>query len=428
MRLVARLSPRTWIAPASSKQAIWALAGFALVVMWALWWASSLRHNKLLKGHRFWLPAYQTLGIDFANNYHAARHWLAGGNPYDEPFGDPLDRKMSYPPLAFRSFAWCGAFSERDAYRIWWGVLALIATAGALAAWRSRTELGCWNMPWPWALAAVLWSTPVLYALERGNYDLLVVPFLLLAAWALRGQSLARDAGAGACLAVAVLIKLYPAIVVLGLAPLGRWRALACCAAVAAPLGLIGFRDLPVWRQNAKELLEHEPPALDSRVHSLSTGWQPFWSDTRLARLGQLPGRAVAFALVLPLILWVSYRLWQLPASPAMTLPYFLWLAAAATYVPEVAHDYNLIFLPLAALAVWDRRDPVWLHLIMAFLLIWWQPFAIVIDMKVLFLAKYLALGAVGVSIVNRAVEQAACRATITRPANDMPPLLPAAA
>jgi hypothetical protein len=86
-----------------------------------------------------------------------------------------------------------------------------------------------------------------------------------------------------------------------------------------------------------------------------------------------------------------------------LVFPYLTWLVAAATYLPVVSHDYNLIFLPVAALALWDRRDPVWVHFLMALLLLWWQPFHLPVSGKLLFLFKMGGLLAVAVSLVRRA-------------------------
>jgi hypothetical protein len=83
-----------------------------------------------------------------------------------------------------------------------------------------------------------------------------------------------------------------------------------------------------------------------------------------------------------------------------------LWIVALATFVPQVSNDYNLCFLPLAVLAVWDRRDPLLVHVAVALLLLWWQPLSMSIDPKLLLLCKLLGLGAATVCLVERAREQ----------------------
>ena len=89
-----------------------------------------------------------------------------------------------------------------------------------------------------------------------------------------------------------------------------------------------------------------------------------------------------------------------------MALPYLLWLAAAATFGLPVSYDYNLIFLPLAAFAVWDRRDGVGGAILLLATAAWAQPFIFAefpARIDVLFFLKLISLIAVGMCIVRRA-------------------------
>ena len=95
-------------------------------------------------------------------------------------------------------------------------------------------------------------------------------------------------------------------------------------------------------------------------------------------------------------------------ARAAVALPYLLWLCAAATFGLPVSYDYNLIYLPLAAFAVWDRRDGVAGAALILSAFAWAQPFIFLefpgrID--VLFFAKMASLVLVGVCIVRRVTE-----------------------
>ena len=63
---------------------------------------------------------------------------------------------------------------------------------------------------------------------------------------------------------------------------------------------------------------------------------------------------------------------------------------SADTFLPPVSNDYNLFFLPVAALAVWDRRDPVVVHMLMGLLALWWQPLGLPLDGKLLLVIKVL--------------------------------------
>ena len=91
-----------------------------------------------------------------------------------------------------------------------------------------------------------------------------------------------------------------------------------------------------------------------------------------------------------------------------------LWVVALATFVPMVSNDYNFCFLPLTVVAVWDRRDPLLVHVALVLLLLWWQPIAISLGDRTLFWFKLLGLCAAAVSLVERtcelSVKQERCR------------------
>ncbi len=403
--------PRSWSKAALARLSVLAIVGLALLALWGLWWKSSLRHNRLVHGQHTQVPAFSFLHLDFLHNYHASRHWLAGGDPYVEPFGDPLDRKLCYPPMVLPAFAWCGWLSPRAAVAVWLAGLTALAGLGGVLAWRCRRELGLYSLPLPFVLAAVLWSMPVLFALERGNFDLLVLLFVAPAVWGLRGRTLLHDTVAGGCLAAAAVLKLYPAFLVLALVPLRRLRALGFCVAAGLLLGLPGWGYLPEFRANLQAFITQAEQGgmagvVHGKAHTLSTFWKPLWSGTPLARLTAVPGKLGAVLLLAPLVVWVSYRVYRRPDG-RLVWPYLVWLAAAATFLPQVSYDYNLVFLPLAALAVWDRRDPVWVHVLFAFCLLWWQPLALPIGPRLLLIFKYLGLVAAAASLARRAVELA---------------------
>jgi hypothetical protein len=56
-------------------------------------------------------------------------------------------------------------------------------------------------------------------------------------------------------------------------------------------------------------------------------------------------------------------------------LPILLWVMALATFWMPQSYDYNLIYLPLLMVAVWDKREPVWVQLLLLLSLSWWIPF-----------------------------------------------------
>ena len=383
--------------------------GLAVLAVWAGWWAASLREGRLLGGERTWVPALPFLAGDFAVHFdHIGRVVAAGGDPYR--LGDPVCCQDLYPPLATRLFAWTAMLSPAAAQGAWLVALAVLAAGGAWAAWRVRAECGLGDVPLPLALAAVLGSTPAVMALERGQFDLLVLPGLLGAAWLLRRESRAAEGLAGVLLAAAAWLKYYPGLLALGLLALRRWRALAGFVAAAAAIGLADLhgvrRSLENCRQAAATL-----DALRTGVfaweHSLTATWRTLWPGTRWAWLARMPGPVAAVALLAPPLLWVSLRVARSPRPGRLIAPYFLWLVAAATFFPAISNDYNLVFLPLGALAVWDRRDPVLVHALLLPLLPWWQPWRLPIPATVLLAAKLSGLLGVGLSLAIRATEPA---------------------
>jgi hypothetical protein len=259
--------------------------------------------------------------------------------------------------------------------------------------------------------------------MERGNYDLLVLPPLLAAAWALQARTVSRDAVAGGCLALATCFKIYPALLVFALLPLRRYRAFAFAGLAGMALASFQAHNLPVFVANLRELAFFNNPvfwggnALPVN-HSLTCNWQPVWQGTKLAFFAKVPGPVAAAAVLGPLLLWVAYRVYRCPEPRRVVLPFLLWTAGLATFVPKVANDYNLFFVPLAALAVWDRRDPVLVHIGLAFLLLWAQPIGFWMNTSVLFALKLAVVFTVAVSLVNRVREVgAAALPTAPQPA-----------
>lgn len=384
------------------------MIGLAMLALWAVVWRTSTRRDHLVGGQRSWVPAYHYLGIDFLNNYLASRHWLSGGNPYTESIGDPregtpLGGQFIYPPTLLPVFAWCQLVSFKVATRIWIVALALMAGIGAMVAWRCRKQLGLTDVPWPFALAAILCSTPVIFAMERGNCDLLVLLPIAGAAWALQRRSVGADFLAGGCLALAAWIKLYPAVLVLCLPALRRPRALVAFAvinlAILVPsLPYVG----PLLANQRIVTTTQKPTIFYPSVHTLSAYWDITWPGTPLAWLGRFPGTAIAATFILTLALWMTWQLRRCPDGERLAYPYLLWLAALATFLPPISNDYNFFYLPLAALALWDRRDPVLVHVLMAFLLLWWQPAMLSIGPKLLFAFKMAGFLGVTMSFVQR--------------------------
>ncbi len=301
--------------------------------------------------------------------------------------------------------------------------LTSITGVGVWAASRARRELNLEPMPYVLLLAAVLLSTPLMYALERGNYDLLVLPPLLIAAWCLRERTWLRDGLAGLCLAYATGIKIYPGLVVLSLLPLRRPRALVFCGLAGLALLLFHPGDYAAFRANAAALVAENDPRitrfLSWSMHSLTATWPLLVEPLGFNSLVRMRGTLAALFILGPIIGLVSWQIYRCAEPRRLILPYFLWMTAAATFLPPIANDYSLVFLPLAVVALWDRRDPLLVHLTMGLLLLWWQPWQLDIGPRVLMAGKVAGLWAMGISLMNRTCEQNQRKLFDRRLAND---------
>src|SRR5690242_19534481 len=161
-----------------------AWVGYMLLVVWCVWWIANLTQGRML-----W----------------AERTWMDGGDPYADQ-----QRRFSYPPIVTRLFMWVKLTDPQTSLRIWICLASLCAALGAVAVTRFRRTLGLEEIPISLALAAILFSTPVLFALERSNYDLLIVPCVVGAVALMRKEDATADAAAGMLLAIAIWAKLYP--------------------------------------------------------------------------------------------------------------------------------------------------------------------------------------------------------------------------
>lgn len=402
--------PHAGTAGTSRARTLLSLLGLVALVLWCVWWTNSVRADRLTSGRSTWVPVLPFLAGDFVHNIDApARLWVAGGNPYQNT---PMTVWYPYPPIVVRLFAWVSLLTPWTALVVWLGALTAMAVAGARACWKTRRELGLAEVPLPIVVAAVLFSTPILFALERGNYDLLVLLAVLGALRLMRDRSAAAEVGAGLVLAVAGWSKLYPGLLVLGLLALRRRRVLAGFVLAGAVIGLADVDGLRRFFENNRGMVAFYSSLQGGQAHpvqhSLSGCWRHLWAATPLYPLAEIPGRVATLGLLGPLLLWISVRVARCPDRGRLAYPYLLWILAVATFVPPLANDYNLFFLPMAALAVWDRRDPVYVHVLMAFLLLWWQPLALPIDGRVLMAFKLSGLLAVGLCLCGRAGE--ACR------------------
>ena len=383
------------------------VVSIGLLGFWIAWWARSAGVDRLTHADHLWVPELPKLAADYVVHIDwAARHWAVGGDPYSRANREHM---FPYSPMVPRVFGWASAFEPEAAARVWLGVLAALIWAGAWMSWRSRAELGLRPIPLPALIVAAVFSTPVLFAMERGQCDVLALPAIAAGVIAMRRRTSAGDLLAGLAFLFAAYLKYYPGLVIVALVAQKRWRSVGSFVAAGGVLVLLDRRWIIASMSNARLVYEYFDTANKSAIHpaehSLSACWGPFWRGMGADGLAEVPGLVAASAIIVPMVAWVSWRVARGGRSGASTWPLMLWIVSAASFVPPLANDYSLIFLPLAALATWDRRDPAIVHVLMGYLLIWWQPFAFAIDGGIVLLFKVLGLAAVGASLAARARE-----------------------
>jgi hypothetical protein len=374
-------------------------ACWMLVVVWSVWWALNLVEGRMLFAERSWirLPAF---GVDFLGHVDKpTRVWLAHGDPYEDQ-----TRRFSYPPIVTRLFTWVKATDPQTSLRIWIGLAAICAVIGAIASVRAREALGLEPLPLSAGIAAVLFSTPVLFALERANYDLLIVPCIVVAAYLLRTRDATTDAAAAFFLAIAAWAKVYPGLLIFALLAVSRYRAAVWMGVWGL---LIGASDIPeLMRFIANTRADVEATQALARVvrdihpwnHPLGIVWRDLWAGTPLA---YVPGHIGSAVTVGTLFLWVSFYIRRSKAEEVL-LPYLYWTVALASFIPPISNDYNITPLPLSIIALWSRKEPWYVHAALAPLILWWQPMSLPLSGRAVMFIKLAGLIAVAVMLVRR--------------------------
>ncbi len=409
-------------------------AGIILLLVWAGWWGGSVLAKpmpRLLSGapdhpdHGItYLVIWPFLGLDFQHNYAAVNAWLEGGNPYVHIRWDPMNQYYIYPPLTLLAFTWAGLFPPAHASLhltvpafngeitfpicfppifIWMAVITLIVAGAAWQSWRVRRRLALPDLPLPFVLAAALLSYPVIFETERGNCNVLpLLAITLLIPGLAHRYRLLGDLGVALCAAFAAGIKPYAVVLLLGLLALRRFRAAAFAAGLLAmQVGLLHSM-FALWLGIARDASSFRVTNYLDSSHSLPAHWNLIWRDLGLPALARVPPLVVVGSLVLAVVLAVSWRVFRARPTAAVAWPYLLWLTTMATLTSTVAHDYNLLFLPLAVLAAWDHRDPWWAQLCLLPMALWWQPLYLGITGLPWLILKVAGILLVGVVIVRR--------------------------
>ncbi len=347
-----------------------------------------------------WTPVY--LSSDPYRYLWDGRVQWAGVNPYRYPPAAPelamlrdhevhphINRPTAvtvYPPAAQWLFALAAAATPGTLPG--WRVLLLLADASTvllllclLARLGGSAE----------AVLAYAWSPLVLFeGIQAGHLDLVMIPLMLLALiWRMDGSSVR----AGLALGLAVLMKLYPAILLLAWWRRGDWRWPAAVVATVglgylpyaatAGLGALGF--LPTYVSSPYEdfnlglraLLTYpfglSDPVVRGVAMTLLFAWLAavlvyiartsrhdavgLWRATALA--------AGAYVVLVPTAMHPWYVLWVVPFLCVSHSPALLFFSAAValSYTQYLVEPERLPWWawlaeygPLYALLMWEWR------------------------------------------------------------------------
>jgi len=165
------------------------------------------------------------LGLDFADFYRGAQHFLAGESLY-------IEQRFVTPPVAAVLFSPLTFFDKHTATVIFLFInIALVALGLVLL----KKETGC-----SWLLViAGLASCPAIFLFERGNIDGIVFFLIVMTLVFWRRQ----EGLIGCTLMLASLLKLYPVLLFIPAIIERRWRMLSFAALSAMPWLLIAYQD-----------------------------------------------------------------------------------------------------------------------------------------------------------------------------------------
>jgi hypothetical protein len=160
------------------------------------------------------IPFYLWRGLDLHNLFVFHNCGEFSNNPYifsKTNCGDVSNRPMIYPPILYWSFAWMRLVSFRVAEKIWEiAIFGFISSSLALVYHMTPAKRGQIGALF-FGLLLIL-QFPMMFAMERGNVDALMVGLWVLGAWAF---SKSKNYLGWACVTHAAAFKLYPVFGVL---------------------------------------------------------------------------------------------------------------------------------------------------------------------------------------------------------------------
>ncbi len=306
------------------------------------------------------LPSPVVLSSDLYRYLWDGRVQRAGINPYRyppaapelAPLRDPTihpeinrpTKRTVYPPGAQATFALVAAIAPNSilAWRLF--LLGCEIASGILLLRLVRRMA----VP-PAAIVLYAWAPLAVFeGVQAGHLDFAMLPPLLLAlAWRQEG----RMARAGASLGIAVLLKLYPAVLLLAWRRRAEWRFPAACAAV------VGAGYLPYFIGAGPKVVGFLPEYFGS-AEDFNIGLRFFVTEG--IGLGGEVARGTAMLLLFGVLFVVLQKIsrWRVEDAAGVFRAGMAAVAAYLVLVPTAMHPWYAVWI-LPFLTV--RPSPAWL-------------------------------------------------------------------
>jgi hypothetical protein len=304
--------------------------------------------------------AFTRTAKDFWILFKGTRDFVQGGSLYDlnAVLTNHVGAVFKVPPFYAMLFT---PFVFQDGLQIVFyhrliNVGLMLATAGVLLA-MFRPRPIWWGIA---TMAILLNSRPLADTIAYGQIDLMLLFLLTCALWAMRSD---RDGLAGALIALGVLFKVYPVILLAFFVLKGRWRGL-----VGFAVGMLAYNGLAVavmgWEMHRVYLLEVLP-----RIGGTTSWVENQTISGFLARLSDAPFEAHLFdnralsllgtaisGLLSLLACWLTLRPAQ-GKSTLFALQYSQFLLLMVLAVPAAWMHYETLLVLVFAVALIHLRE-----------------------------------------------------------------------
>lgn len=299
-------------------------------------------------------------GYDLSAYWIAGRHVVDGQPIYSAaqlagPYSPQAQFLYLYPPFLAVAAAPVTAILGVD-YRIanWaWAATGLLIVVAAAIGIARREGIGSRGDRWL-IVAAALAFPPIVGELVMGNVHLILLG-LLTGAWlAVRRGNRLGEASAGILIGVAVLIKVFPAVLVLWFLFRRRWTAaiVAVVTIVALAVATVPVIGLQPWLDYPQVLINLGAPA-DTRDTLAPSVWLAGLLPSAVAR-------TVILATVVLVVGWTALH-------RAEVVSFALGMVCSVLAAPALYHHYlAVLVLPLLVAFRWATP---WMWAVLAYLL-----------------------------------------------------------